>query len=222
MRLQLLPIAMTVVLVAACNEERTPVDDRSPPAAEPADPTPPAASATPATPPPTSLPEPGESVDVPPAGTPDGKDGQATFNGFGDLRFGMAAADMEQAWGGALSERGKADNETCYFMAPTWAKAPAELSFMIGDGKFVRVGTQSASFVAPGGGRVGMRQAQIEALYPGRVEVQPHKYSDGKYLRIRDAAGGDGVLIFETDERGVVEAFRVGLPPHIDYVEGCA
>ena len=224
MRLQLLPIALTAALLAACSGERVPADARTTPAAsdqagaarsEPA----PAPAAAPASPPS----EPGEGGDdAAPANTPDGGEAQASFNGYGNVRFGTAAADMEQAWGGALREVGKGDNDTCYYMTPTWVSVPADFNFMIGNGKFARFGTESARYVAPGGGRVGMSQADIEKLYPGRVEVQPHKYSDGKYLRIKDADGSNAVLIFETSGDGMVEEFRVGVPPEVDYVEGCS
>lgn len=222
MRLQILPIALSAVLLAACSAERAPADDGTVPASGQADTGQPSAATPPATPPPTSLPEPDESSDVPPSSTPDGKDNQASFTGYGDVKFGTAAADMEKAWGGELRERGKSDNETCYFMTPIWVTVPADFNFMIGDGKFARFSTESAKYVAPGGGRIGMSQAEIEALYPGRVEVQPHEYTNGKYLRIKDSAGGNGVLIFETTDKGMVDEFRVGVPPQIDYVEGCA
>lgn len=58
-----------------------------------------------------------------------------------------------------------------------------------------------------------------------RVEARPHRYTDGEYLRISDPAGGAGVLVFETDGRGddaKVVAWRVGLAPQVDYVEGCS
>lgn len=224
MRLRLLPIALSAALLAACGGDPAPVDAQSAPPVSDKTSTGPASdsSVPPTTTPPASLPEPGESSDVPPTGTPDGSDAQASFSGYGDVRFGTPAADMEQAWGGELREVGKADNDTCYYMTPTWVAAPADFNFMIGDGKFARFGTESAKYVAPGGGRVGMRQADIEKLYPGRVEVQPHKYSDGKYLRIKDAGGSNAVLIFETSAEGVVEEFRVGVPPEVDYVEGCS
>ncbi len=224
MRLQLLPIALSAALLAACGGDPAPADAQTaPPASEQASTGGESGTgAPPATTPSESLPEPGESSDVPPASTPDGSDAQASFSGYGDVRFGTAAADMEQAWGGELREVGKGDNDTCYYMTPTWVAAPADFNFMIGDGKFARFGTESAKFVAPGGGRVGMSQAEIEKLYPGRVELQPHKYGDGKYLRIKDTGGSNAVLIFETNEKGVVEEFRVGVPPEVDYVEGCA
>jgi hypothetical protein len=224
MRLRLLPIALSAALLAACGGDHAPADAQTaPPASEQGSTAGESDTAVPpATTPPPSLPEADKGSDVPPASSPDGSDAQASFSGYGDVRFGTAAADMERAWGGALREVGKSDNDTCYYMTPTWVAAPADFSFMIGDGKFVRFGTESAKFAAPGGGRVGMSQAEIEKLYPGRVELQPHKYSDGKYLRIKDAGGGNGVLIFETNENGMVEEFRVGVPPEVDYVEGCS
>ena len=34
--------------------------------------------------------------------------------------------------------------------------------------------------------------------------------------------GSDEPLVCETDEGGTVTEWRVGVPPYIDYVEGCA
>ena len=42
----------------------------------------------------------------------------------------------------------------------------------------------------------------------------------GEYLRIE--GHGDTVLVFETDEDGTVTEWRVGVPPYVDYVEGCS
>ena len=66
-----------------------------------------------------------------------------------------------------------------------------------------------------------MAASEIAAIYPGRIEERPHKYVDGaKYLRVtRD--GSEAVLLFETDAQGRVEEWRIGLPPQVDYVEGC-
>ena len=169
---------------------------------------------------PASLPEPGEASEMPTSNTTDGSDAQARFDGYGDVKLGIPAAGMQAAWGGELDRLGGAE-ETCYFMTPKWVKAPAEFAFMIEDGKFVRYGTESTTFVAPGGGKVGMSAAEIQSLYAGRIEQQPHKYTDGKYLRIKDAASAN-VLIFETDAAGKVTVWRVGMPPQVDYVEGCS
>ena len=212
-------VAMIAAL-AACNANRDAASNatNAPPVADqPAEDIPPATM-----PPPASLPSPASTAA--PAPAPDGADTQASFAGYGDVKLGIAAADMETAWGGELKTVGKDANSSCYFMTPKWATAPAEFNFMIGDGKFARYGTDSAKYVAPGGGRVGMDKAGIARLYPN-IEAQPHKYTDGEYLRIKDPAGGKAMLIFETDGKqddAKVTEWRVGLPPQVDYIEGCS
>jgi hypothetical protein len=210
--------ALLAALLAACSSERAAAPASAEPRPEAAAPSPvddqPAQDIPPATAP--AAPAPG--------GAPDGDRGLARFDGYGDIRFGTAAAGMEGAWGGELKVLGKEDNAACYFMTPTWATVPARFNFMIGDGKFARFGTEDAAFVAPGGGRIGMTKDEIAALY-GSVDAQPHAYTDGEYLRIADPAGGPGVLVFETDGKtgaARVTEWRVGLPPYVDYVEGCA
>ena len=206
----LLAVALVAVL-AACSANRAPATDTTAPNDDAT-----ASDAPPATgtPPPTT--EPGTPPADPAA--------SASFTGYGDVKFGTAAADMEKAWGGKLTMVGKEFNPDCYFMTPAWVKVPAEFNFMIGDGKFTRFGTESPKYAAPGGGRVGMSKAGIARLYAA-VEAQPHKYTDGEYLRVKDPAGGAGVLVFETDAKGdaaKVTEWRVGVPPQVDYVEGCS
>jgi hypothetical protein len=216
---------MSLALLSACTREAAPTDAAdtadAAPAAAPMDQ--PAEDVPPATAPGAS-----EALAEGQASAPGALDGDrdlARFDGYGDVRFGTAAEAMEQAWGGELATLGKEGNESCYFMTPTAAKTPAEFNFMIGDGKFVRFGTESDKFAAPGGGKVGMTKAEIGKLYAGRIEAQPHKYTDGQYLRVEDPTGGKGVLIFETetkDDTAKVTEWRVGLPPQVDYVEGCS
>ena len=159
---------------------------------------------------------------LPPGTTPDGDRALARFDGYGDMRFGMPVADFRQAWGGELKGEPSSEGaEGCYHLAPVWVGTPAELAFMMDGGKFVRVSTEASKLEAPGGGKVGMSKDEIAKLYPGRVEEQPHKYTDGRYLRIKDTASAN-VLIFETDAAGKVTEWRVGVPPQVDYVEGCA
>ncbi|MEJ7746631.1 MAG: lectin [Luteimonas sp.] len=173
------------------------------------------------------------ATDVPPATTPPVSDpvepvapsiadgGDARFDGYGDMRFGMSAEEAKKAWGGELNGAPGA-GEVCYFLAPKWATTPGEFAFMIENDKFVRYSTESSKFVAPGGGKVGMTADEIKQLYSGRVEEQPHKYEDGgKYLRIKDPTG-NGVVLFETNAAGKVDEWRVGVPPQVDYVEGCS
>ncbi len=217
MRQTLLPFALSAALstlvLAACSPDRGNATETDAAAS-------PIASTTPADAMPPSLPEPGEASDTPVLNAAGGSDAMARFDGYGDMRLGIAADTMEASWGGELNRLGGPE-ETCYFLTPKWVKVPADFAFMIEDGKFVRYGTESAKFVAPGGGKVGMVAADLQSLYAGRIEDQPHKYTSGKYLRIKDATTGNA-LLFETNASGKVTEWRVGTPPQVDYVEGCS
>lgn len=163
------------------------------------------------------------SAPVPPvAGAgPDDAVRDARFDGYGALRFGMSAADARRSWAGDLTRHG-ADGEPCYHLSPASARTPAEFALMIEDDRFVRYSTESERYIAPGGGRVGMTSARIQALYPGSIERLPHKYTDGQYLRIKDPADATRAVLFETDAKGLVTEWRAGVAPQVDYVEGCS
>lgn len=172
---------------------------------------------------PPASPPPAAETAAPPVATSDGDLGMATFAGYGDVKFGTPADGMEQAWGGALKVVGKEANARCYFMTPAWAKTPAEFNFMVSEGRFARFGTESAKFAAPGGGKVGMREAELQALYNHGLQAVPHKYVEGgKYLSIAASGVAPTRLVFETDAQGLVTEWRVGLSPEVDYVEGCS
>lgn len=208
----LLSIVLLAAL-AACTAERAPAGDAAPP---------PVADAAPpvATPPVADTPAP---VAAPAAHADGGPDAQARFDGYGQVAFGTLAADMERTWGGQLEEVGKEYNAACYFMTPAWVKVPAEFNFMLSDGKFARYGTESGKVVAPGGGKVGMREAELQALYNLGLKATPHEYvQGGKYLSIAASGVAPSKLVFETDARGVVTEWRVGLLPEVDFVEGCS
>ncbi|TYD34955.1 lectin [Xanthomonas sontii] len=145
----------------------------------------------------------------------------ARIDGYGDLRLGMPAAQARAAWGGELDGQPSAGS-SCYVLRPRWAKGNNRFGLMIEGDKLVRYDVRTPKETAPGGGKVGMDLAQLRALYAGRVEEQPHKYVEGaKMLRVRGESGQPGVLVFETDAAGKAVAWRVGLPPQVDYVEGC-
>lgn len=210
-RLSLLAVALLALGLSACQREPAPAPAESSAAAPEVNPAPiddqPAESVPPATAP----------VSSPP---PSAAAGMTRFDGYGDLRFGMTAAQARQAWGGEL--KGKPDEAGgCYYLQPIWGTNPRDFGFMVEDDKFVRVDVGNDKEIAPGGGKKGMSADEIGKLYAGRVEVQPHKYESGaKVLRINDASGG--VLVFETGKDGKVARWRVGIPPQVDYVEGCS
>lgn len=198
MKRQLLIVAAALAL-AACSRSDPSAPSTPPPASTAAAALPVSAASTPA------------AVD---------SDTMARYDGYGDMRFGIDEAAFEQAWGGEL-KGAPGQGSTCFYKTPKWVKRSADFAFMFEGGRFVRYDVGTANEAAPGGGKVGMDEAQIRALYGARVEAQPHKYVAGaKYLRIA-APGSNGLLLFETDAQGKVTRWRVGVPPQVDYVEGC-
>ena len=140
------------------------------------------------------------------------------------MPWGAQAEALRLGWGGALEGGPDAAHAAaCYHLFPQ--PRPAQgygTAFMIEGGRFVRVDVDDPAATAPGGGRIGMAAAEILALYPGQVEESPHKYVEGaRYLRVTREQG-QAALVFETDASGQVQEWRIGLPPQVDYVEGCS
>ena len=163
--------------------------------------------------------------DVPPATAPSPSTGtgpqEARMDGVGDARFGMTTDEVRAAWEGELAGN-PAEGEACFHLSPAGQATPAQFALMFGDGRLVRYSAESPDRIAPGGGRRGMSEAEIRALYPGRVEAGPHKYTDGQYLRVTGQDGSDAAIVFESDADGTVTEWRVGVAPYVDYVEGCS
>jgi hypothetical protein len=196
--------ALSSLALSACNRERPP-EDATMPAAQPPPATTPAPAVTPA-----------------PASPPAAPVGLARFDGYGDMRFGMTAAEATKAWGGDLNGK-PGTGEICYYLNPVSNPSPAYFAFMIEADKFVRYDVGNDKEVAPGGGKVGMDADQIRKLYPGRIEEKPHKYVEGGHdLGIKADDDSGGVLVFETDAAGKVTSWHAGLPPQVDYIEGCS
>ena len=110
-------------------------------------------------------------------------------------------------------------NDGCYFLRPQDAEDPR---LMIDGRKLVRYDVRGPGIVAPGGGRVGMSLGELQQLYPERADLGPDKYDpQAQHLRVRPEQEGHGIIDFALGADGKVSAWRVGLPPQVDYVEGC-
>ena len=209
-----LPILLLAACAIGCTDQAAP--PAAPAAAEAAPAAPAAAMPTPATP--GSATGGTLRVEAPAPGT-------ITFNGFGPAAFGADAEQVRMAWGGDLGDAAPDEPGGCYYLIPQpLGPEGYRAAFMVEDDAFVRIDLRRADGLAPGGGKVGMTRAQLAALYPA-LEAEPHKYTDGQYLRIPDPAGGKGVLVFEVDGTGDdarATTWRIGLPPQVDYVEGCS
>lgn len=208
----MLPWLLPVLVLAACKVER------------PAEPAAPAADRSTVDQPAADLPPAPATVVAPslPTGLMPAA-GPITFAGFGPASFGADDEAVRMAWGKDLGDVHAGEPGGCYYLFPQpKPEGSYRLGFMIEGNKFARIDVATAEIVAPGGGKVGMGAEEIGRLYAGRIDEQPHKYDpDGKYLRIRDSAGGAGVLLFEISA-GKVSEWRIGIPPQVDYVEGCS
>jgi hypothetical protein len=146
-------------------------------------------------------------------------------DGVGPVRVGMTMERARTALGHFRLIRfdytAPIDSMACaYGMS---VRLPPGVRMMVEGARVVRVDVDSGAVATAEGARVGDTEARIQQLYAGRVQVQPHKYTDGHYLVVRPAEASDTthLLIFETDGR-VVQRFRGGQKPQVEYVEGCA
>jgi hypothetical protein len=155
---------------------------------------------------------------------PDGDRDLARLDGYGPLRFGMTTAEMREAWGPTLNGTPPdGDPGACHYLNVVGAGATPYLAFMVEGGRFVRYDVSNDALLAPGGGRRGMTEAALQALYGGALQAAPHEYVEGgKYLAFDTSGVAPSRLVFETDARGVATEWRVGLSPQADYVEGCS
>lgn len=154
--------------------------------------------------------------------TPSAGEGQAGFAGYGEMKLGSTAEQAKTAWAGELDGK-PGEAGACYYLSPKWVKKPSDFAFMIEGDKFVRYDVGTDKEIAPGGGKVGMSADELGKLYGDALQSVPHKYVEGgQYLSVAASGGAPGKLVFETDAAGKVTAWRVGLSPQVDYVEGCS
>lgn len=208
-------LAALVVILAACSQAPAPGAD-----ADTADVAlaPPAADAA-------SVAAPADAVAVQPAGAPLGEHDAAIvrYGGFGPADFGKDEDAVRAAWGRPLAPVGLAGSKECYYIEMDPRPAVGGVAFMFEGGGFVRYDVFGTSPVAPGGFTVGALASDLLATFGSRVEQQPHEYLEGgRYLIVTPEFGEPGRLVFEVNAEGVVTQWRMGLPPQVHYVEGCA
>lgn len=153
------------------------------------------------------------------ASTPPGT-WSVTPTGLGDLHVGTTVAEASSAVGGTLSMPAGADTVACAFVR--WADAPAGVSVMIVRGSIARVDIDSGRVATADGAAIGDAEPDLLARYGARAAVTPAKYTSGHYVTVmpRQAADSNGWLVFETDG-SVVQRYRVGRRPEVQYVEKC-
>jgi hypothetical protein len=144
-----------------------------------------------------------------------------TINGIGPVRVGMTLAEAEQAADMPMSVPDTDDNG-CGYSQPQGIE---NLLFMVTDNQIARVDVVRDSTIKTlSGAGIGNTRAEIEAMYPGQIEVSPHKYvQGGHYLTYipTDVSDRNYRIVFETDENDVVTRLRSGKLPEVTWVETC-
>ncbi len=143
------------------------------------------------------------------------------IKGIGTVQVGMTVPQAAKAAGTKLV--GDSANNNCYYVKPQ--NEPKNLSFMVTEGRISRVDVRENTLITTlKGAKIGDTEAQIKSLYPGQIQVTPHKYvENGHYLTFipKDRADQNYRVVFETDGK-VVTQFRAGKLPEVEYVEGCS
>lgn len=144
------------------------------------------------------------------------------IHGYGPIHAGMTLAHAAQASGRAFGESQMGSEECDYFLFAGDA-VQGSPHFMVVNGQIARVDVNDSTISTAEGARIGDTEQRIMELYPGRVMVQPHKYTDGHYLVVAPASPADSRrnIIFETDGQKVT-TYRAGRMPEVGYVEGCS
>jgi hypothetical protein len=139
--------------------------------------------------------------------------------GVGPVRFGMTIADARAAVGDPLANV-PADG-SCYLVTP--ARTPGGVTFMVENGRVVRVDVETHAVATDHGATVGHSEVVVKERYGDSLVVTPHKYDPkGRYLTFVPP-GPDGSrfrVVFETN--GIrVTSYRAGILPAVEYVERC-
>lgn len=145
----------------------------------------------------------------------------ATPRGVGPVRVGMTATQANASLDGALDAPAEPE-ASCDYAGLRGAPA-GRIGVMLVDGVIARIDVRSRAVPTDLGARVGDAETRVRSLYGDRLEVQPHKYTDGHYLVVTPESAADSAyrLIFETS-RDSVTTYRVGRRPEVEWVEGCS
>lgn len=143
------------------------------------------------------------------------------IDGVGPLKVGMTVADAEKAAGAKFTVQNNEDLQGECVIADI-AGWPKDVSIMLIKGAIARFDVQQGVMKTAEGAGLGSTEDEVKKLYANaKVDVLPHKYTDGHYLEITMLGVSGMQYVFETDGSKVT-AFRSGRVPEVGFIEGCS
>jgi len=134
--------------------------------------------------------------------------------GFGPLKAGATVAEAARALRAKLQEPPGAP--ACHTLES--ADLPG-VTLVVEDGKVVRVDAYAPSYRTDKDLRVGMKEAEAKARYPG-LRIAPHRYDPTGHYLIVASADRTSALVLETDG-GRVTAIRTGGVSAVERPDPC-
>ncbi len=143
------------------------------------------------------------------------------IDGIGAVRVGMTVKQAAKAAGVNLVSSYNEGSYECRYVQPQ--SGLKNIGMMVSKDRIVRVDIyQGSSIKTLKGAGIGDSETRIKSLYPGRIQVSPHKYTKGHYLTFVPVDRADQHrIVFETDGRKVLN-YRVGKLPDVEFIEGCS
>jgi hypothetical protein len=139
-------------------------------------------------------------------------------DGVGPAKIGMTLPRLNAALHEKFSMPKNKEEQKCFYVQPTNHE---HTSFMIENGRLVRVDVDAAGIPTNEGVQVGDSEEHIRDVYGARLRVEPRGDSeDRNYLTVRSKDGRYGVR-FEP-EKGKILHLYAGLFKPLQRSEGCS
>ena len=149
-------------------------------------------------------------------------DPYVTVVGLGSLRVGLTVAEAAEAAGYALVGEPETD-AACYHVTPDDPDLEG-VSVLVVDGIVARIEIDPPSTITTrSGAGIGLGAAQLEAMFPGRLETVEYS-ADGTgglaFVPVDEPDADYRVVFGITD--GAVSSYRAGKLPAVLLTEGCS
>lgn len=144
---------------------------------------------------------------------------RVTFDGYGPVRIGMTAGQLEDALGGKLTYLAGTEKGTCRY-ADLGGDLRGASAMMIGD-RLVRIDFKADTIETLSGIGIGDTVPKLLDAYRRRIYPTPHaRKAPGRSDYMLLSADRKRGIRFETD-RNIITTFYVGDNEAIKYTDGC-